>query len=158
MPGTGCARRRGSSSPTELAAGVWCIAPNFLAFSRCCQAHVSLLVKYGARAQARSPFVWRVEHEHLLGCRVGPAADRAALRKGRKPCGERHVAHRLLRGLHDHRRLCAYLIGLVTEVDFGSQVSLIVFLTLYFAFLWISWLLAVWVTEPKHATAAAKSA
>jgi hypothetical protein len=55
--------------------------------------------------------------------------------------------------------LSAYLIGLVTERAFGGQVSLIVFLTLYFLFLWISWLLAVWVTEPKQAaTATTKSA
>jgi hypothetical protein len=50
--------------------------------------------------------------------------------------------------------LSAYVIGLVTERVFGGQVSLIVFLTLYFLFLWISWLLAVWVTEPKQAAAA----
>ena len=47
----------------------------------------------------------------------------------------------------------AYLIGLVAEREFGSQVSLIVFLTLYFLFLWVSWVLAVWVTEPKRAAA-----
>jgi hypothetical protein len=47
--------------------------------------------------------------------------------------------------------LCAYAIGLVSERMFGGQVSLIVFLTLYFLFLWISWLLAVWITEPKPA-------
>jgi hypothetical protein len=52
--------------------------------------------------------------------------------------------------------LGAYLVGLVTERAFGGQVSLIVFLTLYFLFLWISWLLAVWITEPKR-TATAKS-
>ena len=46
--------------------------------------------------------------------------------------------------------LAAYLIGLVTERMFGGQVSLIVFLTLYFLFLWISWVLAVWLTEPKR--------
>ena len=46
--------------------------------------------------------------------------------------------------------LAAYVLGLVTEGMFGGQASLIVFLTLYFLFLWISWLLAVWVTEPKH--------
>jgi len=46
--------------------------------------------------------------------------------------------------------LAAYVIGLVTERTFGSHASLIVFLTLYFLFLWISWLLAVWMTEPKH--------
>ncbi len=55
--------------------------------------------------------------------------------------------------------LGAYVTGLVTERIFGSQVSLIVFLTLYFLFLWISWVLAVWVTEPKHAaTVTTKSA
>jgi len=43
----------------------------------------------------------------------------------------------------------AYFIGLITEREFGSQVSLIVFLALYFLFLWIAWLLAVRVTEPK---------
>jgi hypothetical protein len=49
--------------------------------------------------------------------------------------------------------LAAYFIGLIVEREFGSQVSLIVFLTLYFLFLWVSWLLAVWVTEPKRAAA-----
>ena len=44
----------------------------------------------------------------------------------------------------------AYFIGLAVERAFGGQVSLIVFLTLYFLFLWISWVLAVWITEPKH--------
>jgi hypothetical protein len=46
--------------------------------------------------------------------------------------------------------LAAYVIGLITERTFGSHASLIVFLTLYFLFLWISWVLAVWITEPKH--------
>ncbi|HEU4357864.1 MAG TPA: hypothetical protein VFR54_05365 [Xanthobacteraceae bacterium] len=46
--------------------------------------------------------------------------------------------------------LAAYAIGLVTELEFGGHVSLIVFLTLYFLFLWISWILAVWLTKPKH--------
>jgi membrane protein implicated in regulation of membrane protease activity len=46
--------------------------------------------------------------------------------------------------------LAAYFIGLFIEREFGGQVSLIVFLTLYFLFLWISWVLAVRVTEPKH--------
>ena len=43
----------------------------------------------------------------------------------------------------------AYLLGSVIEYEFGSKVSLIVFLVLYFAFLWVSWLLAVRVTRPK---------
>ena len=47
--------------------------------------------------------------------------------------------------------LAAYVIGLLTERAFGGHVSLIVFLTLYFLFLWVSWVLAVWMTEPKDA-------
>ena len=50
--------------------------------------------------------------------------------------------------------LSAYFIGLATERAFGSQASLIVFLTLYFLFLWVAWLIAVWLTEPKRATTA----
>ena len=50
--------------------------------------------------------------------------------------------------------LSAYLIGLTVEREFGSQASLIVFLALYFLFLWVSWLLAVWMTEPKRAALA----
>jgi len=45
----------------------------------------------------------------------------------------------------------AYFIGLVVEREFGGQVSLIVFLALYFAFLWVAWLLAVWFSQPKGA-------
>ena len=36
----------------------------------------------------------------------------------------------------------AYFLGLFTEYEWGSQVSLIVFLALYFLFLWVSWVLA----------------
>src|SRR5258707_153237 len=46
--------------------------------------------------------------------------------------------------------LAAYIIGLVTEREFGGQVSLIVFLVLYFLFLWVAWVLAVWITKPSH--------
>jgi membrane protein implicated in regulation of membrane protease activity len=49
--------------------------------------------------------------------------------------------------------LAAYAIGLVTELEFGGHVSLIVFLALYFLFLWIAWILAVRLTKPKHAEA-----
>jgi predicted membrane metal-binding protein len=45
----------------------------------------------------------------------------------------------------------AYFLGLLVERMWGSQASLVVFLTLYFGFLWVSWLLAVWVTKPKVA-------
>ena len=46
--------------------------------------------------------------------------------------------------------LAAYAIGSITEFEFGGQVSLIVFLALYFGSLWIAWVLAVWMTEPPH--------
>jgi hypothetical protein len=45
----------------------------------------------------------------------------------------------------------AYFIGLGVERAFGGQVSLVVFLALYFLFLWVAWLLAVWLTAPKGA-------
>jgi hypothetical protein len=47
--------------------------------------------------------------------------------------------------------LASYLLGLIVEREFGSHVSLIVFLVLYFLFLWVAWLLAVRMTAPKHA-------
>ena len=47
--------------------------------------------------------------------------------------------------------LADYFIGLIVEREFGSEVSLLVFLALYFGFLWLAWLLAVWMTEPKRA-------
>jgi membrane protein implicated in regulation of membrane protease activity len=48
--------------------------------------------------------------------------------------------------------LAAYLIGLSVEYEWGPHVSLIVFLALYFLFLWVSWVLAVWMTKPKVVT------
>jgi len=42
----------------------------------------------------------------------------------------------------------AYLIGLVIERTFPAA-SLPAFLGMYFAFLWISWLIAVRVTRPR---------
>jgi hypothetical protein len=51
--------------------------------------------------------------------------------------------------------LAAYFIGLTVEYEWGSQVSLIVFLALYFFFLWVSWLLAVWFTKPRVPTQSA---
>ena len=50
--------------------------------------------------------------------------------------------------------IAAYLIGLVVEREFGSHVSLIVFLALYFLFLWISWLFGVRVSRPRDIQAA----
>jgi hypothetical protein len=50
--------------------------------------------------------------------------------------------------------ICAYFIGLLVEYQWGSHVSLIVFLALYFTSLWVSWILSVWVTQPKKAAVA----
>lgn len=52
--------------------------------------------------------------------------------------------------------LVAYFIGAMVEYEFGSQVSLIVFLFLYFLALWTAWVLAVWVTAPKKQHAHAR--
>ena len=41
-----------------------------------------------------------------------------------------------------------YLIGLAVE-HIWPQASLIIFLLLYFFFLWLAWILAVRMTEPK---------
>jgi hypothetical protein len=48
-----------------------------------------------------------------------------------------------------------YLIGLVVE-RIWPQASLLIFLLLYFVFLWIAWLLAVKLTEPKAGRQAAR--
>jgi hypothetical protein len=50
-----------------------------------------------------------------------------------------------------------FLIGLVVE-HYWPQASLPVFLVLYFVFLWVAWVLAVKLTEPKHATAGGATA
>ena len=42
-----------------------------------------------------------------------------------------------------------YLIGLAVERMWGAQASLVVFLVLYFVFLWIAWVVAVKLTEPR---------
>jgi len=47
-----------------------------------------------------------------------------------------------------------YLIGLVVE-RVWPQASLLIFLLLYFVFLWVAWLLAVKLTEPKAASRSA---
>ena len=46
----------------------------------------------------------------------------------------------------------AYFIGLLVEYEWGSYVSLIVFLALYFLSLWVAWLLSLWMTKPRVAT------
>jgi hypothetical protein len=43
----------------------------------------------------------------------------------------------------------AYFLGLFVEYEWGSYASLIVFLALYFLFLWVAWVLALWMTKPR---------
>jgi hypothetical protein len=43
----------------------------------------------------------------------------------------------------------AYFLGLAIEYEWGSEVSLIAFLSLYFFSLWTAYKLAVWITEPR---------
>ena len=43
----------------------------------------------------------------------------------------------------------AYLGGLFVEYEWGSNASMIVFLTIYFVTLWAAWVIAVWLTGPK---------
>jgi hypothetical protein len=52
--------------------------------------------------------------------------------------------------------LTAYLLGLFVERMWGAQTSLIVFLALYFVFLWLAWVVAVKVTEPRAEAAPAQ--
>ena len=54
--------------------------------------------------------------------------------------------------------VAAYFIGLAIERAFGGQVSLIAFLVLYFLFLWVAWVLAVRLTEPRGAKATQEAA
>jgi len=49
--------------------------------------------------------------------------------------------------------LLAYVIGLFVEYEFGSHVSMAVFLPLYFVVLYVAWRLAVRITEPRKAPA-----
>ena len=48
-----------------------------------------------------------------------------------------------------------YLIGLVVE-RIWPQASLLIFLLLYFVFLWVAWLLAVWASKPRSAAPLAR--
>ena len=51
--------------------------------------------------------------------------------------------------------VAAYFLGLLVEYEWGTHVSLIVFLVLYFFSLWVAWILAVWVTRPRDAASSA---
>ena len=49
--------------------------------------------------------------------------------------------------------LLAYLAGRFVEFEgWGSNTSMIVFLTMYFLTLWIAWVIAVRLTAPKPRT------
>jgi hypothetical protein len=43
----------------------------------------------------------------------------------------------------------AYFIGLFVEYAWGSNASMIIFLATYFVTLWVAWVVAVRLTEPK---------
>jgi hypothetical protein len=63
-----------------------------------------------------------------------------------------HVTHHLVHGsIGSGRR--AYFAGLVVERQWRSYPSMIVFLAIYFVTLWVAWVIAVWLTEPKKAAA-----
>jgi hypothetical protein len=72
----------------------------------------------------------------------------------RQFCGVRRVGA-IFRGalgsIGSGRR--AYFAGLVVERQWGSYPSMIVFLAIYFVTLWVAWVIAVWLTEPKKAAA-----
>ena len=53
--------------------------------------------------------------------------------------------------------IATYFIGLIVEHWLGSAASLMVFLTLYFLSIWMAWVLAVRLTEPKVAAAGTPS-
>jgi hypothetical protein len=50
----------------------------------------------------------------------------------------------------------AYFLGLLVEYEWGTHVSLIVFLALYFFSLWVAWMFAVWATRPRDAPSSAR--
>ena len=52
--------------------------------------------------------------------------------------------------------VAAYFLGLLVEYEWGTHVSLIVLLVLYFFSLWVAWMLAVWVTRPRDAASSAR--
>jgi hypothetical protein len=53
--------------------------------------------------------------------------------------------------------LVAYFIGLIIERS-APAASLPAFLAMYFGFLWVAWVIAVKVTEPKQSPAPASQA
>ena len=52
--------------------------------------------------------------------------------------------------------VAAYFLGLLVEYEWGTHVSLIVFLAVYFFSIWVAWILAVWVTRPRDAASSAR--
>src|SRR5215472_5003824 len=172
MPGTACARQRGSRSTanTTLAFEWMDLAPPGETFWAQIPSSTPRSPGTSERAGDRSDiraefFAFPTAPSGLCKENIEESWSRAKVRSLRRaaPC-------RLGDGFRTNRHqgefvvwlivyyvvfmitgdIAAYLIGLITEREFGGQVSLIVFLTLYFLFLWVSWVLAVWMTEPKH--------
>jgi hypothetical protein len=109
--------------------------------------------EYLSRAEVRSR---RVRHASAERGLFNSTELHLAASVGVSPAGNQHRREFVVRLIVYYvvfmiaGDLAAYLIGLITERAFGGHASLIVFLTLYFLFLWVSWVLAVWMTEPKH--------
>ena len=47
----------------------------------------------------------------------------------------------------------AYVAGLLVERQWGSYPSMVVFLAFYFVTLWLAWVIAVRLTEPRTTAA-----
>jgi hypothetical protein len=72
-----------------------------------------------------------------------------AYRPAARPQGEAsHVAACRLSRVDDHRDAIAYIVGLVVERS-APAASLPAFLAMYFVFLWVAWVIAVRVTQPR---------
>jgi hypothetical protein len=81
-----------------------------------------------------------------------PAAP--ARRKRRKEVVSLLIVYLVLMIVGD---FAAYFIGLIIERN-APAASLPAFLAMYFLFLWVAWIIAVKVTEPKEKVAQAPSA
>src|SRR5262245_43217780 len=171
MPGTACARRRGSrSSANTTLAYEWIdLAPPSETFWPPPSAPRSLGTSERARDRSDTGAEFfafptapsglckenieecrlraEVRSRRTLSCRIGWALPAKAIGIKGEFVVWLIVYYVIFMIAGD---IAAYVIGLITEREFGGQVSLIVFLALYFLFLWVSWVLAVWMTEPKH--------
>ena len=76
--------------------------------------------------------------------RYGSAANELMLTRA----GRIHGTHRCVVALMIVGDIIAYLVGSVVE-RMAPTASLAVFLGMYFFLLWLAWIIAVKVTEPK---------